>query len=41
MGIEITSNFSYPVKLTGTNNIQHYLIPVKDLQEIDENFLSS
>ena len=41
MSIEITKDFSFPVKLTGSNQIEHYLIPVKDLQEIDENFLSS
>ena len=41
MSIEITKDFSFPVKLTGSNQIEHYLIPIKDLQEIDENFLSS
>ena len=40
MGIELTENFSYPVKITGTNSIEHYLIPVKDLKEIDDNFLN-
>lgn len=40
MGIELTENFSYPVKITGTNSIEHYLIPVKDLKEIDDDFLN-
>ena len=37
MFIKVESDFEYPVKLTGTNNIPHYLIPVKDLIEFDEN----
>ena len=29
----------FQVKLTGTNHIPHYLIPIKDLIEFDENIL--
>ena len=39
MFLEVTPDFEYPVKLTGTNHIPHYLIPVKDLIEFDENNL--
>jgi len=40
MGIELKEDFSYPIKITGTNSIEHYLIPVEDLKEIDDNFLN-
>lgn len=39
MFLEVDEDFDYPVKLTGTNHIPHYLIPVKDLIEFDENNL--
>ena len=39
MGIEIKPDFDFEIKITGTNAIEHYLIPVKDLKDIDEDFL--
>tara|TARA_R110000737_G_scaffold259553_2_gene268073 strand:- start:335 stop:823 length:489 start_codon:yes stop_codon:yes gene_type:complete len=39
MFLEVNKDFDYPVKVTGTNHIPHYLIPVKDLIEFDENNL--
>ena len=41
MGIEVHPDLELRVCITGTNMIKHYLIPVKDLKEIDDNFLSN
>tara|TARA_R100001129_G_scaffold186297_2_gene177448 strand:- start:1187 stop:1603 length:417 start_codon:yes stop_codon:yes gene_type:complete len=35
--MELKENQDFKVKLTGINCIQHYLIPVKDLKEIDKD----
>lgn len=40
MGIEVHPDLELKVCITGTNMIKHYLIPVKDLQDIDDKFLS-
>ena len=40
MGIEVHPDLELKVCITGTNMIRHYLIPVKDLKEIDDNFLN-
>lgn len=40
MAIELTEETEFKVCITGTNQIEHYLIPVKDLKEVDEDFLS-
>jgi len=37
--MELKENQDFKVKITGTNCIQHYLIPVRDLKEIDTNNL--
>ena len=34
--IELKEDMEFKVKFTGTNCIQHYLIPVKDLKIIQE-----
>lgn len=40
MGIELKEDFNFQVKITGTNSIEHYLIPISELKEIDDNFLN-
>ena len=40
MGIELNHNVNFKVKITGTNSIEHYLIPIEELKEIDDNFLN-
>ena len=40
MGIEVLPDADFKVCITGTNMIKHYLIPVKDLKDIDDKFLS-
>ena len=37
--MELKENQDFKVRFTGTNCIQHYLIPVKDLKEIDKDNL--
>ena len=37
--IELKEDQDFKVKLTGINCIQHYLIPIKDLKEIDKDEL--
>ena len=37
--MELKENQDFKVRFTGTNCIQHYLIPVKDLKEIDKDKL--
>jgi hypothetical protein len=37
--MELQKDQSFKVKFTGTNCIQHYLIPIKDLKEIDRDVL--
>ena len=37
--MELKENQDFKVKIPGTNCIQHYLIPVRDLKEIDTNNL--
>ena len=39
MGIELNNNINFQVKITGTNCIEHYLIPIDQLKEIDDDFL--
>ena len=39
MGIEIKHDQNFKVKITGTNSIEHYLIPISELKEIDDDFL--
>ena len=36
MYIELLENSEFQVKFTGTNCIQHYMIPIKDLIEIKQ-----
>ena len=40
MAIELSDDIKFEVKLTGTNCIEHYLIPITELKEIDDKFLS-
>ncbi len=40
MGIELKEDTNFNVCITGTNQIEHYLIPVNQLKEIDEDFLN-
>ena len=40
MGIELKPDINFKVKITGTNSIEHYLIPIEELKEIDDNFLN-
>jgi hypothetical protein len=35
--IELQENQSFKVKFTGTNCIQHYLIPLTEMKEIEQN----
>jgi hypothetical protein len=37
--MELQKDQAFKVRFTGTNCIQHYLIPIKDLKEIDKNKL--
>ena len=37
---DLEEDFNFEVKITGTNSIEHYLIPVSELKEIDDNFLN-
>jgi hypothetical protein len=37
--MELQKDQSFKVRFTGTNCIQHYLIPIKDLKEIDKDEL--
>lgn len=41
MFIKLSEDFDWVVRRTGTNLIPHYLIPIKDLLEFDENNLSA
>ena len=34
---QITGEESWKVKLTGTNNIEHFLLPISELKEFDED----
>ena len=40
MYIKLDKEFDWKMKRTGTNYIPHYLIPIKELTEFDENNLS-
>ena len=40
MAIELSDDIKFEVNLTGTNCIEHYLIPITELKEIDDKFLS-
>jgi hypothetical protein len=37
--MELQKDQSFKVRFTGTNCIQHYLIPIKDIKEIDKDEL--